>query len=102
MKMQSVSSFPCPNCREFINTSMTECKFCHAPVDPQAAMAAVEQQEKINSACNSASMIRNLAGAMWVFFFLRFIPFLGLLGYVVLVLFFVVPIRLGIWQTKYG
>jgi hypothetical protein len=47
-------------------------------------------------------MIRNLAGAMWVFFFLRFVPFLGLLGYVVLVLFFVVPIRLVIWQVKYG
>jgi hypothetical protein len=100
--MFSASTFPCPSCHEFINTSMTECKFCHAPVDAQAAMLAVEQQEKINGACNSASMIRTLAGAMWIFFFLRLIPFLGLLGWVVLGLFIVVPVRLVIWAVKYG
>ena len=100
--MESVSTYPCPNCGEFINASMTECRFCHAAIDPQAAQAAAAQQERINAACNSASMIRNLASAMWVFFFIRFIPFLGLVGYVALVLFFVVPIRLIIWMVKYG
>ena len=96
----NVSTFPCPSCREFINTSMSECRFCHAPVDPQAAMAAVEVQEKINAACNSASMVRTLAGAMWVFFFVRYIPFLGLVGLVSLVLFFVVPVWLVVWLVK--
>lgn len=101
--MFTPSSFPCPNCREFINDSMQQCPFCSAPVDPQVAQAAVAQQARINEACNDASLVRNLAGAMWLCFFLRFVPLLGCFaGLALLILFFIVAIRLTIWQAKYG
>lgn len=96
-------TFPCLSCREFINESMRQCRFCGAPVDPAAAHAAVEMQERINRACNDASMIRNLAGAMWLCFLLRFVPVMGCFaGVALLGLFFFVPIRLLIWQSSYG
>ena len=101
--MFTPSSFPCPSCQEFINDSMTQCPYCSAPVDPQVARQAVEFQQRVNNACNDASLIRNLAGVMWLCFFLRFIPFVGCAaGIALLILFFLVPIRLLIWQSKYG
>lgn len=101
--MFSVSTFPCPNCHEFINTSMTACKFCSVPVDPYTASRAVEAQEKINSACNGASVIRNMAGVMWICFFVRMLPLIGVAGSVGLfLLFFIIPVRLVHWQVKYG
>ena len=101
--MFNVSAFPCPNCHEFINTSMTTCKYCSVAIDPQAASSAVELQEKINKGCNDASLVRNLAGAMWVFFFVRFIPFIGLVaGFAVLGLFLFIPVRLIMWQVRFG
>ncbi len=66
--MLNVPIFPCPSCHEFISSSMTVCKYCSVPIDPQAATTAVELQDKVNRACNDASLVRNLAGAMWVLF----------------------------------
>jgi len=101
--MFNVSTFPCPNCHEFINTSMTTCKYCSVPIDPEAASSAVELQDKINRACNDASLVRNLAGAMWVFFFVRLIPFIGLVALIgLIILFFFVPVRLIMWQVRFG
>jgi hypothetical protein len=82
---------------------MEKCKYCSTVIDPQVALAAVEVQEKINRACNSASLIRNLAGAMWVGFFLRFIPFIGWAGLILMLIgFFAVPVWLIIWLIRYG
>ena len=101
--MFSLSTFQCPNCHEYINTRMEKCKYCSAVIYPQVASAAVAGQEKVNRACNSASLMRNLAGAMWVGFFVRFIPIIGLVGLVLMLIGFVgVPIWLIIWWIKYG
>ena len=101
--MLNVSTFPCPNCHEFINTSMTTCRYCSVPIDPQAASTAVELQDKVNRACNDASLVRNLAGAMWVFFFVRLIPIIGFLASVgMFLLFLLIPIRLIMWLVRFG
>jgi len=101
--MLNVSTFPCPNCHEFISTTTTTCRHCSAPIDPQAASTAAELQDKINSACNDASLVRNLAGAMWVGFFARFIPFVGLVGTTgMLIGFLLVPGRLIMWQVRFS
>lgn len=100
--MFSIATFRCPHCGEYINTEMKQCKYCSMLIDSQIASASVELQEKINNACNAASTIRNLAGAMWIGFLVRFIPFFGIVGLVAFVLFFVVPIKLVIWQVRYG
>lgn len=101
--MFSLSTFQCPNCHEYINSGMDKCKYCSIPIDPQTAIAAVELQEKVNRACNDASLIRNLAGVMWVGFFVRFIPIVGLIGWIpMLIGFVVVPFRLVYWAIRYG
>ena len=101
--MLNVSTFPCPNCHEFISSSMTTCKYCSVAIDPQAATTALELQDKVNSACNDASLVRNLAGGMWVFFFVRFIPIIGYVALVgMILLFLLIPIRLIMWQVKFG
>ena len=101
--MLNVSTFPCPNCHEFVSTSTTTCRHCSAPIDPQAASTAAELQDKVNSACNDASLVRNLAGAMWVGFFVRFIPFIGIVGTVGMFLLIVaVPVRLIMRQVRFS
>ncbi len=101
--MFSVSTFPCPNCREFISSSMTTCKYCSVAIDPQVALSAVELQDRVNSACNDASLVRNLAGAMWVFFFVRLIPIIGYVAtFGLIILFIAVPVRLIMWQVRFG
>ena len=41
-----VGVFRCPNCQEFINTSLTECSFCHSPVDAAAAGGFTKQSRQ--------------------------------------------------------
>ena len=101
--MSSPRTYPCPSCREFINDSMTTCPFCSAPVDPQVAQAAVEAQEKVNRACNDASLIRNLAGVMWLCFFVRFMPLFGCAAGIAMLIFVIlIPVRLVLWQMRFG
>lgn len=101
--MLNVSTFPCPSCHEFISSSMTACKYCFAPIDPQVASTAVELQDKVNRACNDASLLRNLAGAMWVGFFARFIPLVGLVGLAGMFAFFLLfPIKLIMWLVTFN
>ena len=101
--MLNVSTFPCPNCREFISSSMTTCKYCSVAIDPQVASTAVELQDKVNGACNDASLVRNLAGSMWVFFFARLIPIIGYVAAIgLIILFLVIPVRLIMWQVIFG
>ena len=95
--------FQCPNCKQFINNSMTVCKFCSVELDPNLISGLVENQEKVNAAYNSASSLRTLAGAMWLVFFLSFIPILGFfasLGFYGIVI--AIPILLIVWYVKYG
>lgn len=100
--MFSVTSFRCPGCGEYINTEMKQCKYCSMLIDPQTAGNAVAVQEKINDACNDASNIRNYAGGMLIFYLVSYIPFLGLLGWASFGIFFVVLVKLILWQGRYG
>ena len=34
-------TFRCPNCKEMINDSMTQCRYCSVPVDPIAGSGFV-------------------------------------------------------------
>jgi hypothetical protein len=44
--------FACPKCGEMINTSMAQCAYCSAPVDPQWAAWAAGAQATLASAFN--------------------------------------------------
>jgi hypothetical protein len=103
MITEQLRGFPCPKCNELINTSMDKCSYCSAPIDPAEAEAAAAIQEQVNKAYSDASFIRNMAVGTWVFFLIRYIPIVGIAGWVgMLILMVLVPIKLILWQVKFG
>lgn len=100
--MSLTQVFQCPNCSEFINSSLTHCKFCSVAIDPQSMLIASTIQDKVNKACNHASLTRSSAAAMLVSFFARYIPLVGIVFAIMfIVTFFVTPFQLLIWLFKY-
>jgi hypothetical protein len=59
---EAVEVFPCPNCKETINTSMRQCPFCSAPVDHNAAITSAASFGKLNQACSDASYFKATFG----------------------------------------
>ena len=93
--------FACPKCGEMINTSMAQCAYCNAPVDPQWAAFAANAQATIASAFNNANNIMNVARALIFTFVVSLIPFLGIVGLAFLALLFAFPIMVLLWLSKY-
>ena len=82
---------------------MQTCRFCSAPVDPQAASAAAELQSRVNRACSNASFLRTAAAAVFVLLALSLVPFISLLTYFgFIVTFFVVLVLIIRWQVNFG
>jgi hypothetical protein len=82
---------------------MDKCRFCSSPVDHAAAEAAADIQDKANQAYNDASVIRNMAAVMWMFFLVRFIPFVGIVGWIgMFAMLGAVPVKLILWWLKFG
>ncbi len=79
--MSGPRTFACPSCKEIINDSMTECRFCGAPVDPAIAASIADVQDKVNQACSDASYTRHMAVVMIAALGLSFIPFFPLVGH---------------------
>ena len=95
-------TFPCPNCNEIINDTLEKCRFCSAPVDRQAAVAAAETQSKVNQACSDASYVKIAAVTMWVFLGLSFIPLIPIVGWAFLFTFLAVLVMIIRWQIRFG
>lgn len=85
-----------------VNESMQKCRFCDAPIDHQAALAAAEIQDKANEAYSDASYARTAAFAMWVFLGLSFIPFIPVVAWGFVITFCVLFGMLVRWQIKFG
>jgi len=99
----AVSVFPCPNCKETINTSMRECSFCHTPIDRTAAEESAAATSNISQACSDASYLKIMAGSALTFFLIGFIPILGSVGSLgFLFLEFAIPIMTIRWWIKFG
>ena len=99
--LASPRTFPCPSCKEIINDSMTQCRFCSAPIDPSVAQLIADRQEKANHAYSDASYLRTAAIAMYVFLGLSLIPFIPLVFWGFLITFIVVIVLLIRWQVRY-
>lgn len=100
--LASPLTFPCPSCKEIINDSMTQCRFCSAPVDPGVAQLIAERQQKANQAYSDASFLRTAAIAMYVFLGLSFVPFLPVVSLAFYIIFIVAIVLLIRWQIRYG
>jgi len=97
-------TFPCPNCKEIINDSMAQCRYCDAPVDPRAAAEAAALQSRVNQACSDASYLKTAALVMWALLgvslvipVFSFQVFLGFVATLVVVLVLIVR-----WHTKFN
>jgi hypothetical protein len=98
-----VRVFPCPNCRQTINTSMQKCAFCSMPIDRAVARASAAATSRISRACNDASYLKIMAGCALIFFFLRFVPLITPVGFMgFLFLEFAIPVMTVRWWIKYG
>ena len=100
--LASPRTFPCPNCKEIINDSMTQCRFCSVPVDPSVAQLIADRQEKANHAYSDASYLRTAALAMYVFLGLSFVPLLAIFSWGLPITFVVVIVLLIRWQIRYS
>jgi len=99
----TVQVFPCPNCRETINTSVHECPFCSTSIDPAAAEQSAATTSKISQACSDASYLKIMLGILIPFGVLIFFPFLGLAGIVGFVFIkYAVPLMTIRWWVKHG
>ena len=95
-------TFRCPNCKEMINDSMTQCRYCSVPVDPGVAQLIADRQEKANQAYSDASFLRTAVVAMYVFLGVSLIPLLGFAVWGFFITFVVVIVLLIRWQVRYA
>ena len=94
--------FQCQNCREFINTAMTNCPYCGVVINAEAATAAADVQSNVAKACSDANFLKIMARAQAAFFLISFIPILGgFAGWGFLFLLIAVPVMLVRWWIKY-
>ena len=99
----TVAVFPCPTCKETINTSIQHCPFCGTAIDHAAAEASATETTKISRACSDASYLKVMLGILIPFGGLVFFPFLGLAGLVGFVFIkYAVPVMAMRWWIKYG
>lgn len=92
--------FNCPKCNEMIYSDAKICRFCSAPVDPEAAALGARLQAQVNNACNQAKLLRHFAVSMWVFFLLSFV--LGMAAVAFMGLMIAIPGWLVYWQFTFG
>jgi len=98
-----VEVFPCPNCRQTINTSMHACSFCSVPIDHAAATASAEVFAEVNQACSDASYLKIMAGAAPAFLVARLLPIISLAGFCGFwFLLYATPVMTGRWFFKFG
>lgn len=98
-----VEVFPCPTCRETINTSVARCPYCSTPIDEAAAKLSAAETSNISQACSDASYLKIMLGILLPFGAVIFFPFLGLLGIVGFVFIkYALPVMLIRWWVKYG
>jgi hypothetical protein len=99
----TVQVFPCPNCRETINTSVQQCPFCSTPIDRAAAEQSAASTSKISQACSDASYLKIMLGILFPFGVMIFFPFLGLAGIAGFVFIkYAVPVMTIRWWVRNG
>jgi len=99
---EKVRVFQCQSCKEYINTSMTECKFCGAAVDYNVAQVEGAVQSQTGNACSDASYLKIMSRVTVTVYLLSWLPIAGWLGIAFLVLMIIIPIMGIRWWVKYA
>jgi hypothetical protein len=95
--------FPCPNCKETINTSLSQCTYCGTAVEHSAALLSAAETSRISQACSDASYLKIMAWSVLVCFGIFFVPLIGFIaaaGFWFLRV--AIPIMVVRWWYKFG
>lgn len=57
--------YPCPQCRETVNTLLTQCPFCSAALDRERGLREADIQEKVNQALDDAGALFGSLARDW-------------------------------------
>jgi hypothetical protein len=102
---ENIMSFRCVSCGEYINTSMTQCRYCEAPIDREVARFVSLEQDKVNNACSEASHIKSIAVVLVIACLVSFLP-VPLISTVAFIFFcgtyLAVPVMSLRWQIRFG
>lgn len=99
--------FRCLSCNEVITIGSTTCRFCSVAISPQAALAAAEQFDKVQKACEKANTIKsgNIGAGLFIVIQFLFL-FISSLGSPEFFLIWAAPpaalIAILSWFFKYG
>ena len=88
--------FPCPVCKETINTWAQQCPFCSSPVDQRAAQASADETARVNEAVSDASYVKVAGVMLLVCFGLCFVPFISLFAWIGCIILTVVVAAMAI------
>lgn len=103
LSASEIRTYPCPSCREIINTGVTACPYCSAPIDEEAALRAADDREKYQKAFADANSLVITARSFPLAFVARFLPFLGLVATVgALFLLVLIPAGLIRWYHRHS
>jgi hypothetical protein len=103
LSASEIRTYPCPSCGEIINTGVTTCPYCSAPVDEEAALRAADDREKYQKAFADANSLVITARSFPLAFVATFIPFIGSVGSLgVLLLLVWVPAGLFRWYRRHS
>jgi len=98
-----VRVFACPQCKETINDTMTQCPYCSAAIDPAAAEAAADFMSKVSDACSEASYLKIMARSIPVSLLISFLPFVsGAANLAFYGLLVAVPFMAYRWNHRFG
>ena len=101
-KMLSQESFfPCPACGEIIGSHSSNCKYCNAEIDPEAAEIAATFNRKLTRLVTTQAWPRNTAGVMWIAFAMQFL-FAAMGRLTIIGMMLAVPVMLIRWQSRIG
>jgi len=93
--------FPCPKCRQTINTSAQQCPFCSAPIDTTTAEASADLTQRVNRAIGEAADLKGAIAPEGM----GEIALFGLLGSLMLRLWYFAvtrPVMAIRWWARYG
>jgi hypothetical protein len=64
---QPLKVFQCPSCKEYINTLMKQCRFCHTPINHVEAQKATDLQGQENKLYRRHHYARHMKRGIMVF-----------------------------------
>jgi hypothetical protein len=99
----ALRTYPCPSCNQIINTGVSACEYCSAPVSEAAGEIAADRHQKFLTAFAEANSMVITARCFLVALLTSFSPLLssvGTLGFLLLLVW--VPFLLVRWHRRYS